>query len=209
MDKKEYKKQWYEKNKEKVKKRVKEYYEEHKEEIKEKRKDYFKEYNKKYKQEHKEEIKKYNQESKDKFKQYKKKYREKNKVKVQQYDSWYRKNKKANNNLFKMRHQISNLIRTSFNRKSYIKPYKTEKILGCKMDYFINYLIKTYENNYNEKWDWEYLKNVHIDHIIPMSTAKSEEEVIKLNHYTNLQLLKAEDNMQKSDKLDWRLDDVK
>ena len=77
------------------------------------------------------------------------------------------------------------------------------------MDCFINYLIKTYENNYNEKWDWEYLKNVHIDHIIPMSTAKSEEEVIKLNHYTNLQLLKAEDNMQKSDKLDWRLDDVK
>lgn len=209
MDKKEYKKQWYKKNKEKVKKRVKEYYEEHKEEIKEKRKNYFKEYNKKYKQEHKEEIKKYNQENKDKFKQYKKKYREKNKVKVQQYDSWYRKNKKANNNLFKMRHQISNLIRTSFNRKSYIKPYKTEKILGCKMDYFINYLIKTYEDNYNEKWDWEYLKNVHIDHIIPISTAKSEEEIIKLNYYTNLQLLKAEDNMQKSDKLDWRLDDDK
>ena len=50
------------------------------------------------------------------------------------------------------------------------------------------------------------LKNVHIDHIIPMSTAKSEEEVIKLNQYTNLQLLKAEDNLEKSDKLNWKLE---
>ena len=74
------------------------------------------------------------------------------------------------------------------------------------MDYFISYLIKTYEYNYKEKWDWDYLKNVHIDHIIPISTAESEEEIIKLNHYTNLQLLKAEDNIQKSNKLDWRLD---
>ena len=209
MNNKEYKKQWYEKNKDKVKTRVKKYREEHKEEIKEKRKEYLKQYNKKYKQTHKEQIKKYNQENKDKFKEYKKKYRENHKKIIQEYDSKYRKKRKQEDYLFNMSHQIRNLIRTSFKRKSCIKANKTEEILGCKMDYFIECLIKTYENNYNEKWDWDYLKNVHIDHIIPISTAKSEEEIIKLNHYTNLQLLKAEDNMQKSDKLDWRLDDVK
>ena len=209
MNNKEYKKQWYEKNKDKVKARVKKYREEHKEEIREKRKEYLKQYNKKYKQTHKEQIKKYNQENKDKFKRYKKKYRENHKEIIQEYDSKYRKKRKQEDYLFNMSHQIRNLIRTSFKRKSCIKANKTEEILGCKMDYFIKYLIKTYENNYNEKWNWNYLKNIHIDHIIPISTAKSEKEIIKLNHYTNLQLLKAEDNIQKSDKLDWRLDNVK
>ena len=33
----------------------------------------------------------------------------------------------------------------------------------------------------NTAWD--------LDHIIPLSTAKTEEDVIRLNHYTNLQPL--------------------
>lgn len=51
------------------------------------------------------------------------------------------------------------------------------------------------------------LKKVHIDHIIPLATAKTEEDVIKLCHYTNLQLLKGEDNLSKGDKLDWKLEE--
>jgi hypothetical protein len=33
----------------------------------------------------------------------------------------------------------------------------------------------------NKTWD--------IDHIIPLSSAKTEEDIIKLNHYTNLKPL--------------------
>ena len=39
-----------------------------------------------------------------------------------------------------------------------------------------------------------------------MENITNEKEVIKLCLYTNLQLLKAEDNIQKSDKLDWKLE---
>jgi hypothetical protein len=37
---------------------------------------------------------------------------------------------------------------------------------------------------------------------MPISLAKTEEEVIKLNHYTNFQPLWAEDNVRKSNKYD-------
>lgn len=38
----------------------------------------------------------------------------------------------------------------------------------------------------------------HLDHKIPISSAKTEEEIIKLNHYTNFQLLKSDENLRKS-----------
>jgi hypothetical protein len=40
----------------------------------------------------------------------------------------------------------------------------------------------------------------HIDHIKPIALATTEEEVIKLNHYTNLQPLWAKDNLKKGAK---------
>ena len=58
-------------------------------------------------------------------------------------------------------------------------------------------------NNYGYEWDG--IEKIHIDHIIPLDTAKIENDIIRLNHYTNLQLLKPLDNWQKKNKLNWKL----
>jgi hypothetical protein len=48
---------------------------------------------------------------------------------------------------------------------------------------------------------WDNHGEWHIDHIIPISSGKTEDEVLKLCHYTNLQPLWKEDNLKKSDKI--------
>ena len=72
--------------------------------------------------------------------------------------------------------------------------------MGCTFEELQKYLEQTWENNYGTSYNGE---EVHIDHIIPLVTAKTEEDIIKLNHYTNLQLLTPEDNMAKGEQIDW------
>ena len=48
---------------------------------------------------------------------------------------------------------------------------------------------------------WENRNEWHIDHIIPLSSSKTEEDVFKLCHYTNLQPLWVNENLQKSNKI--------
>ena len=180
-----YKRKNYVKNKEKFKNISSKNYEKFKEKIKER--------NKRYKDEHKE-----------KYKDYMKKYNDDNKEMLKSKNNERVKKRRKKDELYKIKENIKCLIRNSFRKKGYCKSNHTEKILGCNLNYFYNYLLQTFKNNYG--YEWNKKEPVHIDHIIPLATAKTKEEVTKLCHYTNLQLLKAEDNLKKSNKLNWKLD---
>jgi len=66
-------------------------------------------------------------------------------------------------------------------------------MLGCTFEEFKTHLESRFEpwmswDNYgkyngtpNHGWD--------VDHVVPLSSAKTEEDVIRLNHYNNLQPL--------------------
>jgi len=99
--------------------------------------------------------------------------------------------------LFKLKCNTYNLIYISIKKQGYSKKSKTYQILGCTFEEFKLHL----ENQFTEGMSWENQGEWHLDHIYPVSLAKNEDELIKLNHYTNFQPLWAIDNIKKSNKI--------
>jgi len=139
--------------------------------------------------------KKYHQENKF-YRDKAKKYRNKNLNKVREYHRLYAQKQRLLNPLTKIKENL----RTRLNKfiKKENKSKQLKNILGCSYENLKIYL----ENKFYGEMTWEnYGKLWCIDHIIPLASAKTTEEVENLNHYTNLQPLLNEDNLKKGKKL--------
>lgn len=153
-------------------------------------------------EEYKKTISDYRERNKEHIKEVNKKYNIDNKEIISlKKKLFYEEHKK--DVIWNLKKRLRNNIRDSFNRKGHCKSSRTREIVGIDLNELSYYLLGTFENNYGYEWDG--IEEVHIDHIIPLSTVNTKEEVIKLCHYTNLQLLKGKDNLEKSDRLDWTL----
>lgn len=163
----------------------KEYLLENKEKIKLYRKENYKN--------NKEKFKEYQQNNKEKQKGYLEKHYNLNKEKKKEYAREYLKSRCASDPLFKLKKLIRENISQSLKRNKFHKNTKTQNILGCSFIEFKQYLEKQFENWMS--WDNQGLYNGElnygwdIDHIIPISSAKTEEEAIKLSHFSNFQPL--------------------
>ncbi len=160
---------------------------------------YDKEYYQKNKQRKIEYQKQYLGKNKDVIYMRKKKYADAHKEKVTEYKVNYEKERRKTDQLYKFKGQIRHLIWLSFQRKNFKKKNLVSEILGCTEEEAQKHLYKTFFDNYGYEYDGK--EDVHIDHIIPLKTAETEEDVKRLCHYTNLQLLKPTDNMKKSAKM--------
>lgn len=110
--------------------------------------------------------------------------------------------KRVSDPLFRLRGNLSTLIRKALQAQGYAKDSKTAELLGTDFATVQKHLIISAKRNYGKYFP---NRKYHIDHIIPCASAKTEEELLKLQHYTNLQYLTPKDNTSKSDKLDWAL----
>lgn len=151
--------------------------------------------------------KKYLEANKEKIALQKKENYEKNKQKRLEYQkNWnqenreklreYQKNRILNDGLYRLKTSTKNRIGNYFRSCGFQKMSRTEQILGCSYEEFKTYIESKFEDwmtwdNYGSPRDKivEPNKTWDIDHIIPMSTATCEADIIKLNHYTNLQPL--------------------
>lgn len=136
----------------------------------------------------------YRKSNKEKVKLRRKKYYENNKDKHLEYF-----NKKRNTDkIFKLKDNVRRRINIFLTSNGIIKNNSTFNIIGCSPEFLKEHI----EKQFTEGMSWDLMgKYIHIDHIIPLSSAKTEEEIYKLCHYTNLQPLWAEDNMKKSNKI--------
>lgn len=103
--------------------------------------------------------------------------------------------------LFVLKMRIRSRIHNGLRAIGKLKTMHTEMFIGCS---FAELKIHV-ERQFTKGMTWENRDQWHIDHIIPLSTAKTEEDVIRLNHYTNLRPLWAKDNLAKSDKVEFLL----
>ncbi len=104
------------------------------------------------------------------------------------YKTEWAKQKRKKDKVFNFSCNVRSLISHSFERangKGLIKNLSTEEILGCSIEEFRKYI----ESKFQEGMTLENYGKWHLDHIIPISLAQTEEEVIKLCHYSNFQPL--------------------
>ena len=79
------------------------------------------------------------------------------------------------------------------------KTNRTFIMVGCTPKFLKEYLEKQFKPGMT--WQNYGIRGWHIDHIIPLDSAKTPEDVEKLMYYTNLQPLWAIENIKKGNKL--------
>jgi hypothetical protein len=196
-------KKWREDNREKIRDIQKKWREENPDKIKQysekkyhSRKEYYKnnkdrinEQNRKWAEANKEKVRENRRKSYQNCKA-KEGYREKTNERQKKY-RWERQQVDP---LYKLTCRIRTLLSHSITKKGYLKTSKTKDILGIDYEGFKIHLEKQFEpwmnwDNYGKYKIGVYNYGWDIDHIIPASIAKNEEELINLNHYTNLKPL--------------------
>lgn len=106
----------------------------------------------------------------------------------------YKKARLAVDPVFKLAHSVAGRLRASMKARGYTKTSRTHEILGCDWEFFKAHI----ERQFLIGMSWEKIgSEIHIDHIVPMATAKTEDEVRALNHFTNLRPMWAMDNYKK------------
>lgn len=104
-----------------------------------------------------------------------------------------RRQKYKGNILFRLSLNVRNRMNSFLKTKKIKKNGKTFDIVGCEPEFLREYL----EKQFIDGMSWENRNTWHIDHIKPLSSAKNEEELYELCHYTNLQPLWVKDNLKK------------
>ena len=138
----------------------------------------------------------YRLKNKDKMIQNSKKWKKENpeKLKIQRAKKFKRQ---KDNPLFILTSRLRKRLHSALKVKNFRKDSKFANYIGCSAKELKEYI----ESKFLDGMTWSNKDKWHIDHIIPLSSAKTQEDIYILSHYTNLQPLWAIDNLKKASKV--------
>lgn len=119
------------------------------------------------------------------------------KVENRQKCTDYQRLKRQSDPVYRFRSSVTHLISLYKKKTGYTGGKGTWEIIGCDFNTFLAHIQSqfadgmTMENYGHGKGCW------NIDHIIPFCTAKTDEDVERLNHYSNLRPMWSSDNYQR------------
>lgn len=138
-------------------------------------------------------VKNYSETNKEKINLKSRVYYLNNTDKAKQYSVKYKKTRRQTDEVYRIADNVRKGILKAFANIKQKKNTKTANILGCSFIEFKQHLETQFEpwmtwDNYGlynatKQYGWD------LDHIEPLSSAKTIEDVIRLNHYTNFQPL--------------------
>ena len=197
-----YHKKYYEEHKQDYLKRIAAYVIKNKELVKERQrhwyfrnKEYVLEQSARYKLLNRNKVRRrgkfYRQKNADKIR----KYNIDNAEHIRNYKTLYVQRRCKSDPMFKLIFSCRKRIRGFLKCRGLKKNKKTVEILGCSPLNLKLYLESLFETGMT--WKNHGIRGWHIDHIIPLASAKNESDVYDLCHYTNLQPLWWEENLKK------------
>lgn len=159
------------------------------------------EYCKKWREDNKQHLKEYllkwSMNNPDKVKEHRKNFYSKNRKSVNEYRKIYASKRRSEDPIFKLIGNLRNLIKNSLIKQGYSKNSHTFDIVGISYNEFYEYM----ESRFVDGMSWSNYGEWQIDHIVPISSAKTEKDALDLCNYKNLQPLWKIDNQVKSNRL--------
>lgn len=164
-------------------------------------------------------AKKYREDNAERLRAYRLSYRRKNAAKVARQksksyranpDTWrnYQARNRARINAYSVERRKSDFmfclagrlrdrLRKAFYRKGWRRNGNSEALLGCTLNEARSHI----ESKFKPGMTWANRDRWHIDHIIPLASAKTDLEMAALCRISNLQPLWAQENLSKHAKV--------
>jgi hypothetical protein len=140
------------------------------------------------------------QESRDNYLKYRETYRRNSKLwreSNREHVNLHRKKRRKEDTLYKLAVYLRCRLGEAIKGRGWKKSRRSQEVLGCTYEILLEHIEKqflpgmTWENYRYDVW--------HIDHVIPLAAAVTEDELYKLAHFSNLRPLWAADNLSKND----------